>query len=351
MQNPYDGLPEHAFWRSAVAEADPAALHDLWQPRFALPRGTRLATAGSCFAQNLRAPMTAAGLTVVDTEPAPNGLKGAAARSFGYGLFSARYGNIYTARHLRQLVDDALDGRVDPADVWHRDGSAFDALRPGVEPAGLTSVEEVVAHRQYHLARVQAAFAAAEVLVFTLGLTETWLNAATGRVYPTAPGVLATPPDGCSVRFHNHGFAEVLADLEAAFSRLRDLNPGLRLLLTVSPVPLTATAAGGHVLAASTYSKAVLRAVAGEFVATCPDADYFPSFEIITNPAARGHFHAPNLRSVTAEGVTAVMTLFLAAQGLADAPADAGPRARDDAKGDTADAVICEDALLEAFRP
>jgi hypothetical protein len=351
MLNPYDGLPPRAFWRSAVTEGDPATPQGLWQPRFALLPGTRIATAGSCFAQNLRAPLSAAGLTVVDTEPPLPGLTAEDARRHGYGLFSARYGNIYTARHLCQLVRDITERRADAADVWFRDGRAFDALRPGVEPGGLADADEVIAHRLHHLDRAGEALAGAEVLVFTLGLTETWMDAATGRVYPTAPGVLADPPRGRDIRFHNHSFAEVLADLRAALDMLRGFNHGLRLLLTVSPVPLTATAAGGHVLAATTYSKAVLRAVAGE-MAGQDGVDYFPSYEIITNPAARGRFHAPNLRSMTAEGVAAVMAAFLAAQGLVAAAPAAAPAPTPVADEDAADdAVICEDALLEAFRP
>lgn len=354
MQNPYDGLPGHAFWRSAVAETDPAALCGLWHPRFLFPAGTRVATAGSCFAQNLRGPLGAAGLSIVDTEPAPRGMAGADARRFGYGLFSARCGNIYTARHLLQLLQDALAGRADPADVWHRGPRAVDALRPGVEPEGLSGTDEVLAHRHHHLSRVVQAIAGADVLVFTLGLTETWINADTGRAYPAAPGVLATPPDGTAIRFHNHGFAEVQADLQAVRALLNDLNPGLRLLLTVSPVPLTATAAGGHVLAATAYSKAVLRAAAGGFVAGCDTADYFPSYEIITNPAARGRFFAANLRNVTPAGVAAVMGVFLASQGLALPGASAGgPQAgaAPAAADDDGDPAACEDALLDAFRP
>ena len=40
-------------------------------------------------------------------------------------------------------------------------------------------------------------------------------------------------------------------------------TPKLRILLTVSPVPLTATAGDDHVLLATTYSKSVLRAGRG----------------------------------------------------------------------------------------
>ena len=58
----------------------------------------------------------------------------------------------------------------------------------------------------------------------------------------------------------------------------------LRVVLTVSPVPLTATASDRHVLVANTYSKAVLRAVAEELYLESPYIDYVPSFELVTNP-------------------------------------------------------------------
>ena len=83
-----------------------------------------------------------------------------------------------------------------------------------------------------------------------------WEDRATRTVYPTAPGVIADPPHGADIGFVNLCHDAVVADMRAALAHLRKLSPGLRLLLTVSPVPLTATAAGGHVLVASTASKA-----------------------------------------------------------------------------------------------
>ena len=47
-----------------------------------------------------------------------------------------------------------------------------------------------------------------------------------------------------------------------------------------------------------------LRVVAEEACRADPLVDYFPSFEIVTGPQARGAFWAPGLREVTAEGVS-----------------------------------------------
>ena len=349
MTSPYADLPPRAFWRSAVAGRGGAAPVDLWQPKFAISPQARIVTAGSCFAQHVGRALKQAGFAVMDTEPLPAEIPDAVAQRFGYRLYSARYGNIYTARQLWQLIREAR-GKMTPAlPVWQRDGRFFDAQRPGVEPDGLDSPDLVLAHRAEHLAAVRQAFGRAEVLVFTFGLTEAWLHRDTGTVYPTAPGTVAGDFDPEVFAFHNFDMAEVLADFERVRSLLRARNPDMRFLVTVSPVPLTATASGQHVEVATAYSKAVLRAVCGSLVARHDDVDYFPSYEIITSQAARGQFYDANLRNVTERGVETAMRLFLQAQGITPPLAGAEPPATGTSVGEPGAEVVCEDALLEAF--
>lgn len=343
MATVYDTLPPAAFWRSGVVEAGPFNLSGLFQPRFAVTRDLTVATAGSCFAQHVGRALRGAGLSVLDVEPAPPGLPNP--QAYGFGLYSGRYGNIYTCRQLRQLLHDTATATLRPDAVWHRDGRPYDALRPGIEPGGFASLHELRALRAFHLHRLRDLFTRTQLFVFTLGLTEAWVDATTGTVFPTAPGVIADPPQGQTVTLRTFSFAEILDDLTAARDLLRQFNPDMRLLLSVSPVPLTATASGRHILTATTASKATLRAVVDDFIRTRPDVDYVPSYEIITNPAARGRFFAPNLRSVTAQGVDLVMAHFLHAHNLAPLPPapPPEPHPQDD------DALICEEALAEGF--
>ncbi len=352
--SPYDGLPETAFWRTAVQNANPAEMDGIYVKKFSLQPDWGIATAGSCFAQHIARHLTAAGYKVLDFEPAPPGLRGSSAQQFGYQTYSARYGNIYTTRQFLQLIEEAR-GRLKPTDfVWTRDDRFFDAFRPGVEPEGLSSEQEVVAHRSHHLERVRRLFASMNVLIFTMGLTEAWEDQRTGLVYPTAPGTICGEFDPGRFVFKNFSFSEIYGDFLRIRRILQARNPTLRFLLTVSPVPLTATASGDHVLVATMRSKAILRAVAGQLVAEFDDVDYFPSFEIINNPAARSGFFLNNLRSVDLKGVEAVMRCFFAQHhpnsgagtaSPAEAPShpvDAGP------EGEAGD-VVCEEMLLDAF--
>lgn len=342
MSHPYSDLPPTAFWRAAVAQTDAAAVEAIHRPKFRLAADDRIATAGSCFAQHLGQALRRAGLSVLDAEPAPPGIAAELARRHGFGLYSGRYGNIYTVRQMVQLLDEVTFGQPDPRHVWQRGARFHDALRPGLDPEGLDSDDEVLAIRKRHLERLAPMLAGCDVFVFTLGLTEAWLCRQSGRAYPTCPGVVAGQFDRDRHAFANFSYPEIMADLALLRERLHGFNPAMRLLTTVSPVPLTATATGRHVLPATQYSKATLRAAAGDFADAHADVDYFPSYEIVTNPAAAGRFFADDLRQVTPEGVATVMRLFLASHEL---------RAGDATAAELAEAAdpVCEEALLEAF--
>ncbi len=344
--SPYSGLPQRAFWRGGVAGVGPLDLPDLYRPRFPLTQETRVFTAGSCFAQHVGAAMKRAGLKVIDAEPALRGLPPETAKRFGYGIYSARFGNIYTVRQFRQLVEEML-GLFTPAlPVWEKDGRYWDALRPGVEPEGLTTPEQVVEMRAQHLIALARALQEAEVIVFTLGLTEAWEHRETGTVYPTAPGTIAGAYDPDTFVFRNHGVAEILEDFTALEDLLAQINPDLKWLLTVSPVPLAATATDDHVLTATMRSKAVLRVVCDLLRDSSDRIDYFPSYELVMSPAHPTGAFAPDLRSVRPEVVDGIMGLFLASHNLAPTPESMATETPD-----PEDEAICEDVLLDAFRP
>ena len=368
MKSPYSELPPRNFWRSGVSEAHPLTVENLYVKKFPLAETDKIATAGSCFAQHVSNYLQKNGFSVMDVEPPPSVLSEDVAKSFGYKIYSARYGNIYTVRQLLQLARDAESGTVDAADVWTKDGRFFDALRPNIEPDGFDSVEETLALRRHHLAKVRELFEQMDVLVFTLGLTEAWIDKRSGRVYPTAPGTIAGSYDPAIHAFHNFGFNEIHDDFVEFHDLIRKRNPNVRIILTVSPVPLTATAATDHVLIATTYSKSVLRSVAGALAQENDNIDYFPSYEMIASPWSKGFFFESNMRAVNSGGVAAVMRIFFDQHGgkpretraPARAAAEGGrPRmtwkerrkARQEKATQSAEDAVCEDLLLEAFAP
>jgi hypothetical protein len=278
-----------------------------WQ----IAKSDKVATAGSCFAQHISRTLRQQGFQYLVAE-AGDALTEEQRQAGQYGVFSARYGNIYTARQLVQLFDRAY-GRFTPLNTaWKRpDGKFVDPFRPQVEPSGYASEAEVEAATKQHLAAVRGLFEQMDVFVFTLGLTEAWQCREDGAVFPLAPGVVAGSYAEDQHRFVNFNVAQVAGDIRAAVSRLRTVNSRVRFIFTVSPVPLIATYEDRHVLVSTTASKSVLRAAIDEVVAADPGVVYFPSYEIVTGQYARGRYFAPDLRSVKDEGVAHVMRLFI----------------------------------------
>lgn len=361
MSHPYDSLPEDRFWRTAVAERDALEITGLWKPRHQIGRRTGIVTAGSCFAQHFARALVARRYRWLDFEPGPAGLTAEQRKDYHYGTFSFRTGNIYTPRMLRQWLTWALTETPVPGEMWEKHGRFYDPFRPGVEPGGFVSVGELHASRRDTLAAIAAAVKGAQVFVFTMGLTEAWQDRASGVEYAVCPGTVAGQFDAGAHGFVNHGFGALMADMTAALRLMFRANRRLKVLLTVSPVPLTATASGSHVLTATSHSKSLLRTVASELVHAQPRVDYFPSYEIITHPAYRGRFFAPNLRSVLPEGVDHVMTQFFRDQAAAFGGAVAPqivpvappplPEEAPEPELTEAEELRCEEEILEAFAP
>jgi hypothetical protein len=312
-QHPYKLLPETAFWRKSVAtphfsDVDPVGRFDL-----TITPNTRVATAGSCFAQHIARHLQQTGFHYYVAEKGHPIVPEKILKEHNYGTFSARYGNLYTARQLVQLFKRAHNTFSPVEDVWaHEDGSLRDPFRPNVQPGGYITKQEVIADREQHLAYVKTMFEKMDVFVFTLGLTECWRSKIDGAVFPLCPGVEGGEFSHELYEFYNQTVFDVITDMNEFIHLLKEVNPNAQIILTVSPVPLMATAEpDAHVLSATTYSKSVLRVAAETLSKQHAHAHYFPSYEIITGAFNRGRYFADDLRNVLEEGVNHVMGLFL----------------------------------------
>jgi hypothetical protein len=348
--HPYSNAPPERIWRTAVASPPPGDVDPVVRMKWRISETDRVATAGSCFAQHISKRLRTEGFAFLNTEPAHPLVPPETAQAHHYGLYSARYGNIYTARQLLQLFRRAY-GAFQPADdVWETNGRFFDPFRPLIQPGGFASRQEYELDRRQHFAAVRSMFEQMDVFIFTLGLTECWESRVDGAVYSVCPGTAAGEFDANRHAFRNLGVEDVVDDMTAFFTELATVNPRARTILTVSPVPLVATAEDRHVLVSTTYSKSVLR-VAADILARREDVAYFPSYEIITGPFSRGAYFADDLRQVTEAGVEHVMRLFLSHATTNPNPARAAPEQITDtfvAASAAAVAALCDEEQLDA---
>jgi hypothetical protein len=310
--HPYLGKPDYQFWKNEPAIENPAAFDPITRTSFKIARNDPVVTAGSCFAQHVARHLAQSGFNFLVTEKAHPIIPAEVAEQFNYGVFTARYGNIYTARQLKQLLQRAY-GLFDPIEsAWRMsDGHVVDPFRPQIQEGGFVSEDELAADRIVHFQALRTALETMSVFVFTLGLTEAWIDVRDGAVFPLAPGVAGGNFDETRFVFQNFGVDGIAEDMQWSIDFIRQRNPGARFLVTVSPVPLNATAIDRHVFVSTTHSKAVLRVAADTICARNSLCDYFPSYEIITSPYARGRYFGPDCREVTESGVKHVMSAFL----------------------------------------
>lgn len=311
MTNPYAAIESYQLWRRSISRVEPHLFDPVVTPKFRLDKTAKIATAGSCFAQHISRQLQRIGFHYFVPESGEELAEGERVRR-NYGVFSARYGNLYTARQLLQLFEEAFEDREPAESVWLRsDGRYVDPYRPQIEPDGFETVEAVKAARRRHLADVRSVFTDADVLVFTLGLTEAWQSKIDGSVFPLAPGVVAGSFDPKLHEFINFTATDVDADMTLFLEKLKARNLAIKVLLTVSPVPLIATYENRHVLVSTTYSKSVLRVVADQVVSRFGWVDYFPSYEIITGSYAGGLYYEADHREVNSRGVAHAMRCFV----------------------------------------
>lgn len=340
-QNPYLDVDETQIWKKAVATKSPFDITELWTPKFSINERDTFSTYGSCFAQHFSKSLVRKGLTWINAEPAPEIMTPEHCQEYGYNVYSSRTQNIYTPTMLHQWLTMSQNTTLFNDEYWTHEGRFFDPLRPTVEPNGFESLDEAKQSRKATLKSLKQSIKDASVFVFTLGLTERWINSTTQMEYSICPGTAVGEYDERLHVFDNLGFDQIRDSLEQSIAILEQINPQIKILLTVSPVPLIATYQKKHVLVSTIAAKSTLRAAAEVVAQTNEHVDYFPSFEIISAFPFKGMFYEPNARNVNPQGVAFVMKQFYAGAQIKTPE-------RDDNSAIDFEAQ-CEEELLGAF--
>lgn len=261
-----------------------------------ISKETPIGAAGSCFAMEISNYFKKYNYNYIVTEKNPHSC--------------AAWGTIFNMSSFRQLIEvafglrkrpkvlfECIDPNVNTARFWdpYREGVYFD------------SIEEYETNLPIHIAAAKEALMKAKVFIITAGLNELWrlnYDNSTLSSYPRTIAPYFVHKQVLSVE-------ENINELQRMLDIWRVYNPDLKIIITVSPIPLHSTfrANESHVIAASCHSKSVLRIAVNQFVKQNPDCVYyFPAFEVVSycvaNPWDADHRH------VSRETVQSVMSLF-----------------------------------------
>lgn len=240
---------------------------------FALTPGEPIFTIGSCFARNIETELRRRGYAVPMLDLFHDGPLA--------GQNPGIINNFGTPSILNELgwAFGAIPFAEEMAFVETKGGFIDLHLRTDIRPE---PIETVRARRQAIFAATRT-LAGCRVMILTLGLTEVWHDDLHGLYLnqPPRPSVMRAFPDRFSL--HALDFAETLDHLDRALAiAFTHGHPALRVILSVSPVPMAATHRAMDVLVANAASKATLRCVAEHVVARDARIVYYPSFESVT---------------------------------------------------------------------
>lgn len=245
-------------------------------PSFAIEQSDTIYAIGSCFARNVEKALEEAGKRVLSREFE----LGAVGESLGD---AANFFNKYSIHSVTNEIRWALERDTFPGEeiIYPMDKGRYCDPQLGMARLDF-EMEQILEFRHRYLDAV-AGVAAADVIILTLGYVETWYDRKLDlylNVIPPAP-VIKAEPDRFEFRVLSYNdVLDGLNDLYTLLSRHR--SKPLKMLVTVSPVPLLATFRDMDVLVANAYSKSVQRAALDEFLLDKQGVDYFPSYEFVT---------------------------------------------------------------------
>ncbi|MGB0671318.1 MAG: GSCFA domain-containing protein [Rhodospirillales bacterium] len=247
-------------------------------------KSTPVTSIGSCFASEIAFSLQRRGFNYVITEGTHCEKTGAryAAEMPEPGMVqsSANWGIVFNTAGFRQLAEKAFGVRELPRLIVRQTG--HDVLTdPFRESVLFPTAEAFEENYEMHRAAVREAFLQAEVMIITPGLTEIWEYVPDGSILSRSIRAASLAP---LIRPRVSDVAENAENLQVFIDILKAHNPSLKIIMTVSPVPLSATFRGRdtHIVAANGLSKATLRTAVEQVVKANRDVYYFPSYELVT---------------------------------------------------------------------
>ena len=207
------------------------------KPAFTLTNEANFFTLGSCFAENLAKSLRAHG-RIVKNLP-----------------FSEEINSTYANRHL---IEWSLS-RLEDEDLK----ASFDKSFPAIDPS-----------------EIEKSLSRADVVIFTVGVAPCFFSRETGRfVIPKSNNVGLW---GDSFQFRTTSVSENKENLQKIIEMIQEINENIKIVLTLSPVPLKGTLNTPSVMQADSISKSTLRIAINEIMTNNPSGvSYWPSFEMV----------------------------------------------------------------------
>lgn len=269
------------------------------QPKFKLKKSDKFFTIGSCFARNVENQLRTLGITLLSD------LANVPGEDFELsGVDRTGYQNVYTPGSILEMFK-----LVDQEDMYHsivgNDNLYIDLLTSGLRPLPKDKVFKI----RKSLIDSYKNSSQANIIVITLGYNEAW------KYKPDNSWINRTPSTPFLRRYiEDFEFCtlthdDVIKQLDQTIIKIKTISPNCKIVLSVSPVPLSSTFTNRDVIVANQISKSTLLVAASHMQNKYNFVDYFPSYEMIINSRREFAFEADNIH-IKQEAVKLVMQNF-----------------------------------------
>lgn len=245
-------------------------------PKFTFSKSDKVFTIGSCFARNIETALIKSGIIPITTEcKVPGDL-------YDRRSTVARNGalNAYTPHSMLDIMRmPERSDRTRAAALNVGENAWSDMMMTGIRHV---STEELDVLRS-NVIETYERLAEANLVIITLGFTESWFDEQDGMWINKSPALERTAMRSERYSFRNASAGEVTDALEGIVAYVGKVTGGkARVLFTTSPVPLHGTYTQMDVVSANMYSKATLLSSAVTVAGRHENVDYYPSYEMVT---------------------------------------------------------------------
>jgi len=246
-----------------------------FDPKFTIANDAHVYTIGSCFAWEIQRALNERGFNVPDFY---EDQRFSSVEGVKDGAFFTRFNIGSMHNEIRNLVDENFLGEKL---LYGDDDKVLDVHFGTGRVQGLGTRGEKLEARSYFRGKARDHLNKCDLFIITLGLSEAFFDIEQGLYLNSAPPArfALQNPERFEARLID--YTESLKMLSEIRDMLKEIQPNIKMMVTVSPVALGNTFSGQDVVVANSQSKAILRAVAGTFTAEHDDAFYFPSYEAV----------------------------------------------------------------------
>tara|TARA_R110000803_G_scaffold181313_1_gene243703 strand:+ start:2260 stop:3174 length:915 start_codon:yes stop_codon:yes gene_type:complete len=231
-----------------------------------------------------------------------------------FNVIEPTWGMVYNPKNIRLIIEGGLEyNNFNPTERFWDFGDG-DIRSPYVKSSKELSpirlgatVEKAKTNEAKLFKQFGDVLKSVETLIITLGQTEYW---ATEKQYPfyAAPWVGIKDGDK-NHKAYNLSQQEVKDELNTTISVLKEHNPNINILISVSPVPLVASILeGDSAYIAAGRAKSTLHSATLEVVDEWDRVYYMPSYEIVTSKPESSF--KPDGRHVLSSTVSTIMETF-----------------------------------------